>query len=327
MKKFRFFLLLVLTLVFTFTLSIGTFTVLAEDTNSGGGSSSVVDTEVATYSSLFSGNDFAISKDPQKGLKVSLSKAGAEATSKNFFSIGEQGEYFVSSAQVDVTNIESAELFYVRLVPDASSSSDTIHFWYKKTTDGTTETKKVYVTFNNDTVEFELGNTFVEYSTETIDQQEHTILTIKDFKVEIVNKEVFVDAYSTTEKIGDSLNIYPYAKLQVYAKTASTFYLKSLYRLDSSNASICKADFVTGTSSFKYGAEYYYNDTDSFFARDNAIYGYDYNVVLVAYDFLSGVDKSLRYTKIKEADGSAVATPEEKTAENYAEMVFDSQGV
>ena len=133
MKKFRFFLLLVLTLVFTFTLSIGTFTVLAEDTNSGGGSSSVVDTEVATYSSLFSGNDFAISKDPQKGLKVSLSKAGAEATSKNFFSIGEQGEYFVSSAQVDVTNIESAELFYVRLVPDASSSSDTIHFWYKKT--------------------------------------------------------------------------------------------------------------------------------------------------------------------------------------------------
>jgi len=313
MKKLKFFLLFALTLIFALTLSVGTFSVFAEGTGNSNQQEEQAAEELKAYQDLFSGSSYTISKDSENGLKIAFNKDGAEATSKNYLSIGKDGEYFVSSAVVDVTDITSKELFYVRLVPSASSSSDTIHFFYSKTDN----VKKVYVKFNNDTVEFELGNNFVSYKTEA----EKEMLTIKDFTIEVINGEVFLNAYSETEKIGDSLNENPYAKIQVYAKTAFDFYLSEIYDLSGK-----KADFATGVSSFRYGVNYFVED-GTFFTRTSAVWGYQYDATITVYDFLDDVQatKVLKYTKVKDQNGSAV-TEETKTSTNNAKITFGSAG-
>ena len=339
MKKFKLLLLTMLIFVFTLTLGLGTMVAFAEEPDSTDYKS--------IYTNLFTREDCTIDVDATRGLKFTIDKDGY-FNSMYHLSIGEEGEYFVSSAEVVVTGITNStsftELFEIKLVSGATSNqsaTDRIRFFYKAASQDSAEA--VCVKFNNDITEYKLNLTTI-----TPDGTSDKVLVIPEFKVNIVPttetkndveqyfKEVRLEAKDTANEsvfaetkdgIGTSVLLYPYAKLTVEADVNVTFYLKEIWNLQEETGtnnlvSSKKVDFATNV--INYGVDYYFNKYDGFFARDNAVAGYKYTADFIVYDFLSNVKKQIVITRIHNEAGDAVT--EEPITITSAEVCFPATG-
>ena len=199
MKKFKLLLLTMLIFVFTLTLGLGTMVAFADEPGEP-------DYKLL-YSNLFTRDDCTVDEDATKGLKFTIDKGGY-FNSMYHLSIGEEGEYFISSAEVVVTGITNAtaftELFEIKLVSGATSNqsaTDRIRFFYKAASQDSAEA--VCVKFNNDTTEYKLNLTTV-----TPDGTSDKVLVIPNFKLQIV----------PTTEVKDGVEKY-YKKVSLLATT------------------------------------------------------------------------------------------------------------